>query len=265
MGGTAGRETSIFVHIIVLARLTVPCFLSDSAFFLTLATFVSAWGKAYKYFSLRAAYITAISIFEVGSLLCALSPNSLSLIAGRAIQGAGAAGLASGGYTITAFVVPLHAQPIVIGLMGSVFTVASIAGPLLGGVFTSAVSWRWCFYINLPIGGVTIFCLLLFFKTPLHAKSGYGTPIKKIIASFDLIGLVLLFSGTFCFFLAVQWGGVDASKSWNSADEIGLLVGCILLFIVFLVNEWYQGDQALIVFRVLRVRSIGACSGFIFL
>jgi MFS transporter, DHA2 family, glioxin efflux transporter len=173
--------------------------------------------------------------------------------------------LASGGYTIKAFVVPLHAQPVVIGLMGSVFTVASIAGPLLGGVFTSAVSWRWCFYINLPIGGITIFCLLVFFRTPVHAKSGHGTQVRQVLASFDGIGLVLMFSGVFCFFLAVQWGGVSPLEPWNSATEIGLLVGCILLFIVFTINEWYQGDRALVVFRILGTRSIGARSGFIFL
>lgn len=234
-----------------------------SAFFLTLATFVSAWGKAYKYFSLRVVYVLAIFIFEIGSLLCALSPNSIALIVGRAIQGLGAAGVANGGYTITAFIVPPTVQPVVVGLMGSVFTVASVAGPLLGGAFTSNVTWRWCFYINLPIGGITMGCMLLFFRTPSSAKSGHKTPIREIMASFDPIGSVLMFSGVLCFFLAVQWGGV--SKPWKSADEIGLLVGCVLLLSLFAVNEWYQGDRALIVFRILRLRSIGACSGFILL
>ncbi|KAK6067829.1 major facilitator superfamily transporter [Seiridium cupressi] len=204
----------------------------------------------------------AIAIFEIGSLVCALSPSSIALIVGRAIQGVGAAGTAGGGFTITAFVVPPHVQPIVVGLMGSVFTIASIAGPLLGGVFTSQVTWRWCFYINLPIGGVTIIGMLLFFRTPAHAKSSQKTPIREILASFDPLGSVLMFSGVLCFFLAVQWGGV--TKPWNSATEIGLLVGCVLLLALFAANEWYQGDRALIVFRILRQRSIGACSGFIF-
>ncbi|CRG83495.1 Putative HC-toxin efflux carrier TOXA [Talaromyces islandicus] len=233
-----------------------------SAFFLTLATFISPWGKAYKYFSLRIVYVTAIFIFEIGSLLCSVSQNNITLIIGRAIQGAGAAGLAGGGYTITAFIVPPSAQPVVVGLMGSVFTVASIAGPLLGGVFTSDVSWRWCFYINLPIGGITIICILLFFRTPAHSKLSHGASAREIIASFDPIGLVLMFSGVLCFFIAVQQGGV--SKPWNSAEEIGLLVGCVLLLTLFSINEWYQGDRALIVYRILGTRSIGACSGFIF-
>ncbi|KAI1380491.1 putative MFS transporter [Hypoxylon crocopeplum] len=192
-----------------------------SAFFLSLATFVSVWGKAYKYFSLRVIYLASILIFEIGNLVCALSPSSIALIIGRGIQGVGAAGTTNGGYTIAAFVVPPSAVPIVIGLIGSVFTIASIAGPLLGGVFTSSVTWRWCFYINLPIGGVTIACMLIFFRTPAHAK-------------------------VLCFFLALQWGGV--TKLWNSADIIGLLVGCVLLLSAFAVNEWYQGDRSGFVF-----------------
>jgi MFS transporter, DHA2 family, glioxin efflux transporter len=185
------------------------------------------------------------------------------LIIGRAIQGMGAAGIAGGGYTIMAFIVPLHVQPVIVGLMGSVFTVASIAGPLLGGVFTSDLSWRWCFYINLPIGSVTIFCVLVSLRTPAHAKSSHGASVREIIASFDPLGLVLVFGGVLCFFLAVQWGGT--SKSWNSADEIGLLVCCVCCLVLFGVNEWYQGDCALIVLRILRRRSIAACSGYIFL
>uniref|UniRef100_A0A0B7KEH2 Major facilitator superfamily (MFS) profile domain-containing protein n=1 Tax=Bionectria ochroleuca TaxID=29856 RepID=A0A0B7KEH2_BIOOC len=233
-----------------------------SAFFLTLATFIAAWGKAYKYFSLRVVYILAIAIFEVGSLVCALAPSSTALIIGRAIQGAGAAGVAGGGYTISAFVVPPSVQPTVVGLMGSVFTVASVAGPLLGGAFTSGVSWRWCFYINLPIGGITMGCMTVFFRTPARAKLSHQVSMKEILKNFDLAGLVLMFSGVLCFFLAVQWGGV--AKPWNSSEVIGLLVGCVVLLALFAINEWFQGDRALIVYRLLRMRSIGGCSGLIF-
>ncbi|KAI1158620.1 putative MFS transporter [Nemania serpens] len=233
-----------------------------SAFFLALGAFVSAWGKAYKYFSLRVVYVVAIFVFEVGSLLCALAPNSIALIIGRAIQGLGGAGISGGGYTITAFICPPSLQPIVVGLLGAVFTVASIVGPLLGGVFTSRLTWRWCFYINLPIGAVTIFCMLFFFRTPIGAKGSHGTPMREMLMNFDPIGEVLIFSGLLSFFLAVQWGGV--AYPWNSSVEIGLLVGCILILILFAVNEWYQGDRALVVYRILRQRSIGASAGFIF-
>ncbi|CAH0018993.1 unnamed protein product [Clonostachys rhizophaga] len=283
-GGEEIVYPSILVRSIVVLSLMLATFLSivgtaipkittefnsmadagwyGSAFFLTLATFIAAWGKAYKYFSLRVIYILAIAIFEVGSLVCALAPSSKALIIGRAIQGAGAAGVAGGGYTISAFVVPPSVQPTVVGLMGSVFTVASVAGPLLGGAFTSGVSWRWCFYINLPIGGITMGCMAVFFRTPSRAKLSHKVSTKEILKNFDPLGLVLMFSGVLCFFLAVQWGGV--AKPWNSSEVIGLLVGCVVLLALFAINEWFQGDRALIVYRLLRTRSIGGCSGLIF-
>ncbi|KAI1874082.1 uncharacterized protein JN550_002661 [Neoarthrinium moseri] len=233
-----------------------------SAFFLTMATFMSAWGKGYKYFSMKLAYILAVVIFEVGRLVCALAPNSIALICGRAIQGIGAAGTMTGGYTITAFVTPPHTQPIIIGLIGSVFTIASIAGPLLGGAFTSEVTWRWCFYINLPTGGLALLCMLFFFRTPPQAKANYNTPIREVLMNFDPVGSVLVFSGVLCFFMPVQWGGVV--KPWSSSVVIGLLVGCVVIFGLFFANEHYQGDRALIVYRILGLRSIAASCGFAF-
>lgn len=225
---------------------------------------MSAWGKAYKYFSLRFIFLLALFIFEAGSLLCALAPNSIALICGRAIQGLGGAGISGGSYTITAFVCPPHLQPIVIGLMGSVFTVASVAGPLMGGAFSSShLTWRWCFYINLPIGAITMLGVTLCFRTPKAAKAGHATSTREKILSFDPLGLVLVFTAVLCFFLAIQWGGVV--HAWRSGVVVGLLVGCVLLFVGFVANEWYQGDRSLVVFRLLRQRSIGACAAFILL
>jgi MFS transporter, DHA2 family, glioxin efflux transporter len=114
-----------------------------SAFFLTVASFQSTWGKGYKYFNLKYTYLLSIFIFELGSLICAVSKNSTTLIVGRAIAGLGAAGIASGVYIIIAFSVPPRQRPAFTGLLGATYSVASVAGPLLGGVFTSDVSWRW--------------------------------------------------------------------------------------------------------------------------
>lgn len=233
-----------------------------SAFFLTLASFQSMWGKAYKFFSLRGVFVASILLFEVGSLVCALAPNSVALIVGRAIQGAGGAGLTGGCYTIAAFVSRPEKVPVIIGLLGSTFSLASVVGPLLGGVFTQQVSWRWCFYINLPIGGVAVLTMFLF-RTPEHAKNHSKISGKEVLLAFDLPGLTILLGSLVCFFLALTWGGVR--DVWSSATMIALLVLWALLTIVWIGIEWYQGDQALASVRILGRRDIAACCAFIFL
>ena len=115
-----------------------------SAFFLTLASFQSTWGKAYKYFPLKASFLISILVFEIGSLVCGVAKDSTTLIVGRAIAGAGGAGIASGAYTIIAFSAPPQQRPAFTGILGASYGIASVIGPLLGGVFTDKLTWRWC-------------------------------------------------------------------------------------------------------------------------
>lgn len=233
-----------------------------SAFFLTLAAFQSFWGKAYKYYSLRLVFIAAIGVFEIGSLVAALAPSSNALIVGRAIQGAGGSGLTSGCYTIAAFLVPPQRVNIMIGLFGSTFSLSSVVGPLLGGAFTQSLTWRWCFWINLPIGGVAVFSLL-FFKPPAHSRSNVEMRLKDTVLSFDPLGVFLVTGSLVCFFLALQWGGT--TKPWSSGVVIALLVVWIVATITWVVFEWFQKDRALMAPRILANRHLAACCVFIFL
>lgn len=113
---------------------------------MTVGGFQSTWGKAYKYFPLKTTYLVAIFIFELGSLICGVAPTSTALIVGRAIAGIGAAGIGSGVFTIIAFSAEPKKRSTLIGVVGLSYGIASAIGPLVGGVFSDKVTWRWCKY-----------------------------------------------------------------------------------------------------------------------
>ncbi|KAH6682863.1 putative HC-toxin efflux carrier [Halenospora varia] len=232
-----------------------------SAFFLTVGAFQSTWGKGYKYFPLKITFLTAIFIFELGSLICGVAPNSTALIVGRAIAGLGGAGIASGAYTIIAFSAPPAQRAAYTGLMGAAYGLASVVGPLLGGVFAEKITWRWCFYINLPIGGVSAAIILFFFTTPSQAVPVQAT-LKEKLLQMDLPGAFTVMGAIVCYILALQWGG--QTKSWSDSSVIGTLVGFVVILIAFGVIEYFQGERAMIVGRLLKDRTIAVGMAYIF-
>ncbi|TVY73227.1 MFS gliotoxin efflux transporter gliA [Lachnellula suecica] len=224
-----------------------------SAFFLTVASFQSSWGKAYKYYPLKVVFLISIGIFELGSLIC--------VEVGRAITGLGAAGVLSGCFTIIAFSVPPIMRPAFGGILGATYGCASVVGPLLGGVFTSKLTWRWCFYINLPIGGVAVATIFFFFKTPQGAIVANDITLSEKILQMDFPGAFLIMAGVICYTLALQDGGV--TRPWNSSRVIGLLVGFVLITIAFGIVEYLQKDRALLLPRIMKDRTVLVCCAFI--
>jgi MFS family permease len=224
---------------------------------MTFGGFQTSWGKAFSYFNFKYAFLLSMFIFEVGSLLCAVAPNTIAFIFGRAIAGLGGAGMSSGAITMIAFSVPPRKRPLFLGLTGSTYGISSVVGPLLGGVFSDRVSWRWCFYINLPLGGAAAAIIFFFFTTPPQAKPLPAT-LKEKFLQMDPVGVVLCMASIITFIMAFEYGG--QSKAWNSSVVIGLLVGFPLITALFVVWEYYQGERAMIVPRLFKMRAIWAGS-----
>lgn len=183
------------------------------------------------------------------------------LIVSRAIAGMGGAGLMNGALTIIAVAVPLHKRPVYMGGMMGVAQMGVVVGPLLGGAFTQYTTWRWCFYINLPIGAV-VALLLILIRIPDNVKTRTESVWKTILNNFDLVGFVLFAPAVIMFLLALEWGG--NTYAWNSATIIGLFCGAVVLFGIFIAWEAHVGAKAMIPLSLFKIRAVSAACGYVF-
>jgi MFS family permease len=199
--------------------------------------------------------LACIAIFEIGSALCGGAPNSISLIVGRAIAGLGSAGIFLGGMMALMHSVPLHKRPMWSGLFGATFGIASVVGPLMGGVFTDKVTWRWCFFINLPIG---VFAFgIIFFTLKLPSPKDANVPLREQLAQLDPVGTICFLPSMVCLILALEWGG--STYAWSSWRIILLLTLFCVLMVIFIGVQGIKGDSGTIPPRIFFQRSI--CTG----
>ncbi|KAL8755570.1 MAG: hypothetical protein Q9184_004761 [Pyrenodesmia sp. 2 TL-2023] len=195
-----------------------------------------------------------IEHMAAGSALCAAAPNSSLFILGRAIAGSGAALLIQGAISVITQIATLEKRPLYIGLVVSCFGISASFSPVLGGALTSRVSWRWCFWINLPIGAAIFFLVVLGLNVKVKKNAMRDLSAAEKFKSLDPPGIILLLSSVTCLFLALQWAG--SSFPWSSGRIIGLMIGFGTLSVAFSLLQWWLREKATIPLRILKQRTV---------
>jgi EmrB/QacA subfamily drug resistance transporter len=212
-----------------------------TAYLLTSTAVVPLYGKISDLYGRRIVFQVSIVIFLFGSVLSGLSRSMLELITFRGIQGLGGGGLIVMAMVIIGDVVSPRERGRYMGYFGAVFAASSITGPLIGGFFVDHLSWRWVFYINVPIGIVALFV----------TSSVLRLPFRRVPHRIDVEGAGLLVAGVVCALFVSVWGGV--TYSWGSAVIVGLAAGAVVLLALFVAQE-RRVAEPLLPLRLFRDR-----------
>ncbi|KAI8238259.1 Efflux pump mlcE [Colletotrichum sp. SAR 10_86] len=215
-----------------------------SAYNLGSAALVPLTGKMYNHFNLKWTFLVFFFAFELGSALCGAAQTSAMLIIGRTIAGLGASGIINGSFTIISASVPLEKRPPFIGACMGISQLGQVMGPLIGGAFTTGYTWRWSFYINLPLGALVAVPLVIIHIPEQVVKQSPLHVLKGLHRFLDLIGFALFAPSVIMLLLALQYGGNQFP--WKSSQVIGLFCGAIVNAVVWAFWNRHKGDEGLI-------------------
>ncbi|TIC99614.1 Efflux pump FUS6 [Colletotrichum higginsianum] len=209
-----------------------------NVYFLTSAAVQPLYGQIADIWGRRWPMMVSVVIFSAGSAVCGTANSARELIGGRAVQGLGAAGINVLVEVILCDLLPLRERGQFMGFLFLFIVLGSVLGPLLGGLIVDRVSWRWVFFLNLPIGGACL--VLLFFSLQLkHREDDGSTPMEKL-KKIDIIGLLILCGSVTSLLYALTYGG-GAKYSWSHPVVITTLVLGILghgLFLAYEASSW---------------------------
>ncbi|KAF2149108.1 putative efflux pump antibiotic resistance protein [Myriangium duriaei CBS 260.36] len=231
----------------------------SAAFRLTTCSFQFLFGKLYKIFPVKLVFLASLVIFLLGSVLCASATSSKMFVLGRAVCGLGTAGEVSGALNIMTLLLPPPKRPMWNSILAMVETSGAILGPILGGVLTERLSWRWCFWISLPTGGVALLSIVSFLEIPEQSETRNST-WKEAIGELDLLGNVVFVPSVACLFVVLGWAGIK--YPWSDPKVIGLLVASVGLMAIFAYDQYKKQDRAILPPRILKQRTVIAAVMF---
>ncbi|KAH8817001.1 multidrug resistance protein Fnx1 [Xylogone sp. PMI_703] len=217
-----------------------------NAYILSSTVFQPLYGQMGNIVGRRSLIIFSVSMFCIGSVICGSAKSLTILIVGRTIQGVGCGGINVLVAIVVGDLVPLRKRPKYMGIVFSGYSVAITLGPVLGGVMTENISWRWIFYMNLPIGGVALILLGIFLKTNRTRRS-----IKDAIIRIDFIGNAVLIPSVISILLALEWGGtLHPWSSWRTLVPLILGFLGLIAFEPTMPRRLFSFFQAMLVFWI---------------
>jgi MFS family permease len=230
-----------------------------AAFLLASATSQLFYGKLYRFWYARIVFSLVVLIFALGNLVCALSRSSPVFTAGRAISGLGSAGVLSGTNIIISRVVPVRQRPICLGAIGALESLAIAIGPLLGGLIADTIGWRWCFWLCLPLAGITIFITLVFLRSDDVLEEA-TMPLSSKLSQLDIGSMALFVPSVVCLVLALQWGG--SQFPWSNWRIVLLCILSFCLLLAFASLQWRNGNDATVPPKIFLTRTV--CFGALY-